>query len=250
MRIKDGELHDKSLIESAIKQINEASSSASNFKRESKAYSYKDQLADMELRKELEAKKNSSKGSKTNQEPSSYTIEQVKAHMTKKQIEMLDSQVQRESNIREDTKKADSLINKATSILLKVIESSSINIKLYMASIVKTLIKFIRSPMCAPYIFKIYDALAVYTRVRSLNEVNTLPMSFYRSVVNNFFRLSNADDEFIDGCWMDDPLKHSYTRLVHQFKTEIDSIVDLDEIDLFKSSFLYPFFKVIVKEIV
>ena len=249
MKLKDGELHDKSLIENAIKQMNDASTSASNFKRESKAYSYKDQLADMELRKELEAKK-SSKSAKASQDASTaYNMDQIKSHMTKKQIEMLDSQILKESTIREEAKKADYLMNKTSSILLKVIESSSINIKLYTGSIVTTIIKFIKSPLCAPYIFKIYEALAVFTKTRSLNESSSLPMSFYRSIVNNFFRLSNADDEFIDGCWMDDPLKHSYTRLVLNFKSEIDAVTDLDEFDLHKSSFLYPFFKVIKKKI-
>lgn len=245
MKLKEGELYEKSLIESVLKQINDEKTSTSNFKRESKAYSYKEQLADMELRKELEAKKSVSNKLKTNQEASSsYNLDQIKTAMTKKQAELLDAQIQRESNIREETKKADSLINKTTCILLKVVESNSINIKLYIGSIIKTIIKYVKSPLCASYVFKIYDALSVYVKTRSLNEINALPLSSYKSIVNNFFRLSDSDDEFIDGCWMDDPLKHSYTRLVFNLKKEIGSVVDLDEIDLFKSSFLYPFFKV------
>ena len=135
MKLKEGELYEKSLIESVLKQINDEKTSTSNFKRESKAYSYKEQLADMELRKELEAKKSVSNKLKTNQEASSsYNLDQIKTAMTKKQAELLDAQIQRESNIREETKKADSLINKTTCILLKVVESNSINIKLYIMS--------------------------------------------------------------------------------------------------------------------
>jgi hypothetical protein len=248
MKLKEGELYDKSLIESVMKQMNDDKASNTNFKRESKAYSYKEQLADIELRKELEAKKNVSNKLKNNQESNAssqaYNLDQIKSAMTKKQAEMLDLQIQKEHNIREETKKADSIINKATSILLKVVESNSINIKLYIAQIIKTIIKYIKSPLCAPYIFKIYDALAVYIKTRSLNESNCLPLSSYKSIVNNFFRLSDSDDEFIDGCWMDDPLKHSYTRVILSFKNELYSVVDLDETDLVKSSFLYPFFKV------
>ncbi len=247
MKLKEGELYEKSLIESVLKQINDEKTSNSNFKRESKAYSYKEQLADMELRKELEAKKSVSYKLKTNQETSSsssYNLDQIRTAMTKKQAELLDAQILRESNIREETKKADSLINKTTCIFLKVVESNSINIKLHIGSIIKTIIKFVKSPLCASYVFKIYDALSVYVKTRSLNEINALPLSSYKSIVNNFFRLSDSDDEFIDGCWMDDPLKHSYTRLIFSLKKEIGSVVDLDEIDLFKSSFLYPFFKV------
>ena len=249
MKLKDGELYEKTLIETVVKQINDEKTSNSNFKRESKAYSYKEQLADIELRKELEAKKNVSNKAKANQEPSSnlsYNLDQIRNAMTKKQVELLDAQIQRESNIREETKKADSLINKVTCILLKVVESNSINLKLYIGCIMITIIKYVRSPLCAPYVFKIYDSIAVYVKIRSLNENNSLPLSSYKSVVNNFFRLSDSDDEFIDGCWMDDPLKHSYTRLILNFKNEISSVVDLEETDLSKSSFLYPFFKVII----
>ena len=59
-----------------------------------------------------------------------FEILHLENAMTKKQAEMLDLQIQKEHNIREETKKADSIINKATSILLKVVESNSINIKL------------------------------------------------------------------------------------------------------------------------
>ena len=52
MNLSDGELYDRSLIESTIKQIND-SKLDTNLKKESKAYSYKEQIAEIELRKEL-----------------------------------------------------------------------------------------------------------------------------------------------------------------------------------------------------
>jgi len=57
MQLKEGEVYDRSLVDAAIKQIQEGTSQTANLRRENKAYSYKEQLADAELRKELEAKK-------------------------------------------------------------------------------------------------------------------------------------------------------------------------------------------------
>lgn len=58
MRIRDGDVYDRSLVDSIIKQMQEGGTSqTANLKRENKAYSYKEQMADLQLRKELEAKK-------------------------------------------------------------------------------------------------------------------------------------------------------------------------------------------------
>lgn len=58
MRVRDGDVYDRSLVDATIKQMQEGGGSQNaNLKRENKAYSYKEQMADVELRKELEAKK-------------------------------------------------------------------------------------------------------------------------------------------------------------------------------------------------
>ena len=61
--------------------------STANMRRENKLYSYKDQLAELELRKELEKKKGRSAAK---EEPK----------LSKKQQEMVDDTLKRESDVR------------------------------------------------------------------------------------------------------------------------------------------------------
>ena len=106
MCVRDGELHDTSLIESALKQSLEAGSGGSgNVKRENKTYSYKEQVAEMELRKELDAKRQKQQHEKVESLKQNVlaNLDQIKTFMSKKQQEALDQQVQRETRIREVT---------------------------------------------------------------------------------------------------------------------------------------------------
>lgn len=56
MRVRDGDVYDRSLVDSVIKQMQESGTQTANLKRENKAYSYKEQMTELELRKEIEAK--------------------------------------------------------------------------------------------------------------------------------------------------------------------------------------------------
>ncbi len=116
MNLPEGELYDKTLTESTIKAIQDASFTNANQKKESKTYSYKEQLADVELRKELEKKKQKSIENKI------YTLEEIRSKMSKKQQEMLDLQVAKEKSIREDMFVRKSLINKTSSVLIHAIK--------------------------------------------------------------------------------------------------------------------------------
>ena len=117
MNLPEGELHDKTLVDAAIKQIEDAICGGNaNQKKESKAYSYKDQLADAELRKELEKKK------RKELENKKYTLDELKEKMSKKQQEMLDSQIAKENGIREEMIVKNDIIKKITNVLIKSIK--------------------------------------------------------------------------------------------------------------------------------
>ena len=128
MNLADSELYDKSLIESAIKQIQDASGQT-NLKKESKAYSYKEQLAELELRKELEAKS----GGRKKVEEVKYSLTEIRAKMSKKQQEQLDIQIAREKAIREEMKRLEAIVRKSTIILIKIIEGNLDDSKNYFS---------------------------------------------------------------------------------------------------------------------
>lgn len=118
MNLPEGEMHDKSLIEAAIKLIQEASLGSANQKKESKTYSYKEQLADAELRKELDRKK------RKEMENKKYSLDEVRSKMSKKQQEMLDMQIEKERVIREDMVAKNRVIEKSASVLISAIEGN------------------------------------------------------------------------------------------------------------------------------
>lgn len=130
MNLPEGELYDKTLIESTIKAIQDASLTNANQKKESKTYSYKEQLAEAELRKELEKKKQQDMENKI------YTLDEIRSKMSKKQQEMLDLQIAKEKNIREEMLLRNSLINKASSILIHAIEGIYMYLT-YLSCIIK-----------------------------------------------------------------------------------------------------------------
>jgi len=143
MNLSEGQLHDKSLIDSAIKLIQDGQlSSFSNQKKESKTYSYKEQLADAELRKEIEKKK------RKEMENKQYTLDEIRAKMSKKQQEMLEAQIAREKSIREDMLVKNDVVKKAVSVLVSLIKGNPTEANLHTAFIVCNLSKFLRSPLC------------------------------------------------------------------------------------------------------
>jgi hypothetical protein len=248
MRLKEGELHDRTLIEGAIKQLQEANSvSTANIKRENKAYSYKEQLAELELRKELEAKKqnNSDQASaKQKKSPQEYTLTQLRAHMSKKQQELLDQQIQRESKIRDELKQLDNLINKSTSILIHLLDGNKYELKCHLMSIMRVYLPIMRTPMCAHYALKLFLSIAekLFTD-RHLTFSKFSRAHFAASIVYSLFRLCSAPVE-IEKCWLDEPLQQACIRLVKEIDSSIQAEISYECFDIAKACFIYPFLKV------
>ena len=208
MKLKDGELFDKTLVEAAIKQ-QETSSQGANLKRESKAYSYKDQLAEIELKKELEKKKQKKESSSqavAAASESNFNIDSIRSQLSKKQQELLDLQIEKESKIRKNTKNLHDLVNKATSIILKLIEGNEESIKDYLVNIVNSIIHLTKSPLCSTYMFRIYKELANRIFMSSNDS-----QSFGNSIVYCYARLSNSPFT-IESNWLVEPIDKCLKR--------------------------------------
>lgn len=242
MRLRDGELHDRQLVDAAVKQMQEGQSStaAANMRRENKAYSYKEQLADIELRKELEAKKT---GSSQKVDPSTLTLDQIRSHLSKKQQEMLDAQVATERRIRDEMRALDALVNKATSILTRAVEARPVEFKARLSNVTRTLTRLLRSPIAVGYVLRVMKQVVRKAfHDQENNAIHVIVVSFYDSIVYTTLRLADAPLP-IEPEWRQEPLEKAYKRIVAALKTEFTQDFDNFELDIAKLAFLYPFFK-------
>ncbi|RNA00153.1 translational activator GCN1 [Brachionus plicatilis] len=194
MRTKAGELFDKSLIENFLKQQREASSQT-NIRRENKTYSYKEQLADLELKKELESKK----GAKTEEVVS---LEKIRAQMSKKQQDLLDAQIERETSIRKEMTKLDNLVRKSCSILIHSIRGNIEEFSFHILKLTRLFSLLVRSPLCLNHIISVFREL----------ELNN-------QIVFAFIRLSNPAVE-LDPWWTQEPLDHMVKRILKSMNEE------------------------------
>ena len=240
MNLSDGELYDRSLIESTIKQIND-SKLDTNLKKESKAYSYKEQIAEIELRKELEQSKG---GSKKKAEEVNYSLSEIRSKMSKKQQEQLDNQIAKEKAIREEMKKLELIVQKASSILIKVIEGNLTESRNNFALIFSTLATFIKSPICVQFIYQVYEKAAKEISEKNKNSTNYLfSFNFLKSIIVCFIRLSKTLYSF-ESCWIQEPLNVLSNRLNRILKSQVESAIQENCFDLSLCSYFYPFFKV------
>ena len=125
----ENEIYDKSVLE-AHKEDN----NIKNIKRESKLYSYKEQIEEIELRKELEKKK-----SKKN----------VEATLNKKQLEAKKNQLIKEASIREKVKLLENEFEIAMNYFYALMEGNAYNFTFYISKVVVLLTNLLSSPLCA-----------------------------------------------------------------------------------------------------
>ncbi|XP_067680434.1 stalled ribosome sensor GCN1-like [Haliotis asinina] len=126
----DGQLYDNSIIESAMK----SETKETNIKRENRLYSHKEQLAELELRKELEKKK----GKKD-----------TGPKLTKKQEEMVAAQKEREAEIRTRLRGLDKTLQCACSLVLAALKGNKSAFCVYMKDICALLSPLLQSPLAA-----------------------------------------------------------------------------------------------------
>nr|XP_022338883.1 eIF-2-alpha kinase activator GCN1-like [Crassostrea virginica] len=135
----EGELYDKSLLHQFEKS---ADGSSANIKRENKLYSYEEQMAELELKKELEKKK----GKKPK--------EAIK--LTKKQEEMLQAQTDKEADIRKRVTKLNDSLCCGCQIILACLHGNSQATCEFMKDLCGCLVPLLKSPLGAPEVSKVF----------------------------------------------------------------------------------------------
>lgn len=128
----EGSLYDKSVVLAAIDTPAEK-----NVKRESKLYSYKEQIAELEFRKELEAKSKDAK----------QELDLNK--LSKKQREIYKQQLNSEELVRNRLRSLDQKVQFITDILVSMIETNSLVASLYFNEVVFLYVNLFSSILCS-----------------------------------------------------------------------------------------------------
>lgn len=146
----DGELYDKSVIPNQDEQ------QTGQIKRENKAYSYKEQLEELQLRREIEEKKRKEGKLKAPQ-------------LTPKQKEAIKNQTDKEMVIRIKCKDLNDNLSRVISQIEGSIKGNSMHISLYFSSLLPAVLRVFKSPLAASALTKLYFSLkaAVFTGERA-----------------------------------------------------------------------------------
>ncbi|XP_006053034.2 eIF-2-alpha kinase activator GCN1 [Bubalus bubalis] len=154
MQTPAGELYDKSIIQSAQQD----SIKKANMKRENKAYSFKEQIIELELKEEIKKKK----GIK----------EEVQ--LTSKQKEMLQAQLDKEAQIRRRLQELDSELEAALGLLDTILAKNPSGLTQYIPVLVDSFLPLLKSPLAAPRIKTPFLSLAACVMPPRLKALGTL----------------------------------------------------------------------------
>ncbi|XP_044304801.1 eIF-2-alpha kinase activator GCN1 [Varanus komodoensis] len=140
MKTPEGELYDKSILHSAQQD----SLKKANMKRENKAYSFKEQIIELELKEEIKKKK----GIK----------EEIQ--LTSKQKEMLNAQLEKESYTRKQLQELDSELESKLGLLGAILKRNPPGLSQYIPALVDSFMPLLKSPLAAPRIKDPFLSLA------------------------------------------------------------------------------------------
>ncbi|XP_034873016.1 eIF-2-alpha kinase activator GCN1 isoform X1 [Mirounga leonina] len=154
MQTPAGELYDKSIIQSAQQD----SIKKANMKRENKAYSFKEQIIELELKEEIKKKK----GIK----------EEVQ--LTSKQKEMLQAQLDKEAQIRRRLQELDGELEAALGLLDTILAKNPSGLTQYIPVLVDSFLPLLKSPLAAPRIKNPFLSLAACVMPLRLKALGTL----------------------------------------------------------------------------
>ncbi|KAL9698248.1 hypothetical protein quinque_001689 [Culex quinquefasciatus] len=134
----DGELYDKSVIPNSDEQTNTA-----HLKRENKAYSYKEQVEELALRREIEEKRRKEGKSKPPQ-------------LTPKQKEAIEKQTEKERAIKARLRELADIITTLISQIEGAIKGTPRQLSLFFPTLLPAILRVFSSPLAAPSMVKLY----------------------------------------------------------------------------------------------
>ncbi|XP_069353515.1 stalled ribosome sensor GCN1 [Eulemur rufifrons] len=226
MQTPVGELYDKSIIQSAQQD----SIKKANMKRENKAYSFKEQIIELELKEEIKKKK----GIK----------EEVQ--LTSKQKEMLQAQLDREAQIRRRLQELDGELEAALGLLDTIVAKNPSGLTQYIPVLVDSFLPLLKSPLAAPRIKTPFLSLAACVMPPRLKALGTL-------VSHVTLRMLKPECA-LDKSWCQEELSVAVKRAVTLLHTHtITSRVGKGEPDAAPLSapafsLVFPFLKMVLTE--
>ncbi|KAK1160013.1 hypothetical protein AOXY_G21506 [Acipenser oxyrinchus oxyrinchus] len=218
MHTVEGELYDKSFIPSTQQE----STKKGNLKRENKAYSYKEQILELELKEEIKKKK----GIKE------------ELQLTSKQKELMQAQLERESAIRKKLLELDRELQSALSLLAAVVTRKPPGLCQHIPQVIHSFLPLFKSPLAAPRIKEPFLALA--------NSVMPAELTNLGSLVGHVtLRLLQPECE-LDEAWGQEELGAATVRAVHLLHSHTVQHSNVLSAPAF--AFCFPFLKTVLTE--
>lgn len=192
-----------------------------NMKRESKAYSYKEQLEEMQLRREMEEKKRKEGIIK----PPQYTP---------KQLEAIKNQRLKEEKIRTRLTELNATIANCVSMLESTSVGNPQELSHYYNNLLPAILERLASPLAAPYLTKLFVTL----------RLTVFPKNCYLGdlVAHVTLRLEKPQCD-LDPAWEEEPLESAMIRtlgLIHEKTAKKNERFHLSAPTF---SYMFPFVK-------
>ncbi|XP_073766133.1 stalled ribosome sensor GCN1 [Danio rerio] len=221
MQTPEGELYDKSIIMSAQQE----STKKGNMKRENKAYSFKEQIIELELQEEIKKKK----GIK----------EEIQ--LTSKQKEMMQIQLEKESTIRKRLQELDMELQCAVGLLEAALARRPPLIWMHLPALVQVLLPLLQSPLAASLIKRVFLQIGVTLMPKELHQLAVL-------VGHVTLRLLKPECD-LDPAWAQEDLNTATQRtisLLHQRDGKTGSDVLVLSAPAF--SFCFPLLQAVLSQ--
>ncbi|XP_064653044.1 stalled ribosome sensor GCN1-like [Lineus longissimus] len=208
----EGHLYDMTEVDKAGEEMFDK-----NIRKESKLYSFEDQMAAIEEKREMERKR----------------IAEGKGRiLNKKQQEIFDTLIKKEKEIRNYVKERDDKLRRACALLSAALKGSPLQFGKTIRAILRVIVPLFSSPMAAPRVTELF----VVARKAVFDEEN---WNLGSLIAYSTLRLMQPEC-MVDVWWCQEPIKQQAQRainLLHKFTMSQD-----DGAGLFTPCFSYCFY--------